>query len=426
MKGVAAMSERRKDRKGRNLKDGETVMPDGRYRFRYTDRDGNRKAVYSWKLVPTDKIPKGKKDGYSLRELEDQVQYDRHDGIDTARADRVTINDLFGEMLETKQDLKISSRSTWEYMHGRFIKDRIGRKKITAVKYSTVKRYYNELLKSDELKPGTISIIHTILTLIFALAVKDGYIRNNPASGAFTAIRRANKGGKKRHALTVDQQSALVTFVAESDTYRRWLPLITFLLGTGCRIGEAIGLTWSDCDFDNDTVRINHSLQYRSIDGKMTMYISTPKSSAGVRTIPMLPEVREALLQIRKDQMWNGCKDIELDGHKGFIFRNRKDELFFHSNINGVLERIRVEYNAIEEHTAQDEDREPLLLPHFSAHTLRHTFCTRFCENESNIKVIQSIMGHSDIQTTMNIYAEATEEKKQEVFSNLQGKMKIS
>ena len=59
-------------------------------------------------------------------------------------------------------------------------------------------------------------------------------------------------------------------------------------------------------------------------------------------------------------------------------------------------------------------------------HNLRHTFCTRFCENETNIKVIQEIMGHSDIGTTMNIYAEATEAKKRESFDNLEGKIKIS
>ena len=72
-----------------------------------------------------------------------------------------------------------------------------------------------------------------------------------------------------------------------------------------------------------------------------------------------------------------------------------------------------------------EKKRDPILLPHFSAHNLRHTFCTRFCENESNLKVIQSVMGHSDISTTMDIYAEATEEKKQEIMANLQGKIII-
>ena len=64
-----------------------------------------------------------------------------------------------------------------------------------------------------------------------------------------------------------------------------------------------------------------------------------------------------------------------------------------------------------------------MLIRHFSVHNLRHTFCTRFCENETNLKVIQDIMGHADITTTMNIYAEATKEKKQEAMANLNGKM---
>ena len=56
----------------------------------------------------------------------------------------------------------------------------------------------------------------------------------------------------------------------------------------------------------------------------------------------------------------------------------------------------------------------------------RHTFCTRLCERETNLKIIQSIMGHKDIQTTMDIYAEATEEKKQETFEHLAATMDVS
>ena len=62
-------------------------------------------------------------------------------------------------------------------------------------------------------------------------------------------------------------------------------------------------------------------------------------------------------------------------------------------------------------------------MPNFSAHHLRHTFATRLCENESNLKVIQSVMGHADIETTLDVYAEATDEKKLEVIANLNGKI---
>lgn len=54
------MSSKRKDSKGRVLRNGETQRPDGRYMFRYTDAWGERQTVYSWKLVETDKIPEGK------------------------------------------------------------------------------------------------------------------------------------------------------------------------------------------------------------------------------------------------------------------------------------------------------------------------------------------------------------------------------
>ena len=94
--------------------------------------------------------------------------------------------------------------------------------------------------------------------------------------------------------------------------------------------------------------------------------------------------------------------------------------------VNRAIDRILRDYNKEETSKAEQEHRDPELLPHFSVHNLRHTFCTRFCENETNLKVIQEIMGHADISTTMNIYNEATREKKQESFANLEGKIKIS
>ena len=65
------------------------------------------------------------------------------------------------------------------------------------------------------------------------------------------------------------------------------------------------------------------------------------------------------------------------------------------------------------------ENRDPIILPHFSCHIFRHTFASRFCENETNIKVIQEVMGHADVSTTMNIYAEARTEVKKESLENL-------
>jgi integrase len=197
-------------------------------------------------------------------------------------------------------------------------------------------------------------------------------------------------------------------------------------LGTGCRVGELIGLTWNDCDFKNNTISINHNLIYRQQDnGKCEMHITTPKTSSGVRTIPMLSEVRKVLMQERRKQMQDGFPTTEIDGYTNFVFINRCGYVHNPQTLNRAIDRICAAYNAEETENAKKEHREPILIRHFSLHNLRHTFCTRFCENETNVKVIQEIMGHSDISTTMNIYADVTEAKKQETFKNLDGKIKI-
>ena len=115
----------------------------------------------------------------------------------------------------------------------------------------------------------------------------------------------------------------------------------------------------------------------------------------------------------------------EIDGYTNFVFSTSEGNVYTPESVNRVIKRIYEDYNKVETERAKKEGREPLLLPHFSAHHLRHTFCTRLCENESNLKVIHSVMGHSDIQTTMDIYAECTQEKKDEVFANLNGKIMI-
>lgn len=139
----------------------------------------------------------------------------------------------------------------------------------------------------------------------------------------------------------------------------------------------------------------------------------------------MLSEVRKALFTERKNQMQRGFSTCEIDGYKGLIFLNCEGYVHNPMTLNRAIGRIIRDYNAEKAENAKKEKREPILIRHFSVHNLQHTFCTRFCENEQNLKVIQEIMGHSYITTTMNVYAEATENKKQEAFKNLEGKIKI-
>ena len=424
---------KRKDQKGRNLKDGETQLPEGRYKYQYTDANGKRHAVYSWRLLPTDRTPAGKREELSLREKEDEIAADQRDGIDGKAARKITLNDMFDAYMAGKVNLKQSTRTNYLYMYKNYVKAEIGTKTLQSIKYSHIKRFYNSLITEKGFKPNSMEIIHTILHPVFTSAVRDGYIRTNPTDGVMAEIKKSHDWEKaKRHALTLDEQAAFIGFISGSEQYKHWLPLFTVFLGTGCRVGEVIGLRWEDCDFENGTISINHNLIYRQQDnGQMALHITTPKTAAGSRTIPMLEEVRKALQEQRKQQLVKGFKSVTVEDdagkcYTGFCFTNRFGDVLTPHNINRAIERIYKAYNEAETAKAAKEKREPLLIRHFSAHNLRHTFCTRFCENETNIKVIQEIMGHADISTTMNIYAEATEAKKKESFNNLEGKIKIS
>ena len=422
------MAEKRKDSKGRVLRDGEHQRNDGKYEYKYTDTRGVRRSAYSWKLVATDKLPPGKRNCTALRDIEKRLKRDIEDGINTYSAYCTTLNHFFDSYIETKYELKQSTRTNYKYMYKKYVQDEIGLRNIASIKYSDIKRFYVYLIEDIGFKPNSMEVINTILHPIFTTAVRDGLIRTNPTDGVMAEIKKGRDWEKpKRHALTEAQQSAFVTYTAEVGKYRHWLPLFTVMLGTGCRVGEIVALRWEDCDFDENIISVNHNLIYRKQDsGNCEFHITTPKTRSGVRIVPMLSEVKKALLQEWTTQKHTGFNLVKIDGYSGFIFKNRYGECLNPHSINRAIERISRDYNQWEAECAKKENRPPVLLPHFSAHNLRHTFCTRFCENETNLKVIQEIMGHADISTTMDIYNEATKEKKVESFASLEGKIKIS
>lgn len=422
------MSEKRRDRKGRILRRGELQRNDGKYEYRYYDEKGVRRSIYSWKLIETDTVPQGKRCKQSLRELERQIQRDLEDGIHTHAARQMTLNDMFDHYMELKCELKVSTRTNYQYMYDRYVRETLGDKSITSFRYSDIRTFYNSLLREHSFRPSTMETIHSLLHPVFTLAIRDNLIRTNPSDGVLTDIKKGNQWERpKKHALTEAQQAVFMQFVANSARYRQWGPLFTVMLGTGCRVGEVIGLRWEDCDFAEETISINHSLLYRQKEprGACEFMVSTPKTETGIRVIPMATEVKRALEQERQFQTEVCPANIIIDGYSNFIFTSQTGGVLSPHTVNRAIERIRTAYNSQETELANQEQREPQLLPHFSAHTLRHTFCARFCEHETNLKVIQEIMGHASITTTMDVYNHVTLEQKIASFKRLGETYKI-
>lgn len=412
------MAQARKDNRGRALRKGESQRSeDNRYIYTYTDPFGRRKYLYATDLR-------------TLREKENQLLKDQLDGLDIYAAGESDINFVFDRYISTKTELRATTRTNYKYMYDHFIRNEFGKKKIADVKYSDVLYFYYHLINELNVQINTLETIHTVLHPTFTLAVRDDIIRKNPSDGVMAEIKK--KPGKNhgiRHALTLEQQRAFMSYVSNHPIACRWAPLFTVLLGTGCRIGEIIGLRWEDLNWDERMISINHSIVYYPIEGEKTrksiLQVSLPKTQAGIRTIPMLGQVYDALKEEQEYQKENGFNSTVVDGMTGFIFCNREGNVHNPQTINRAIKRFLENYNAEEVLKAKKEKRQPIILPHFSCHHLRHTFCTRFCEQETNVKVIQAIMGHANIETTMDIYAEVTDMKKKESMKNLSEKYDV-
>lgn len=404
------MANARKDSRGRALRKGEVQRAsDKRYIYTYTDPLGRRKFIYANDLV-------------TLREKEKQLMKDQLDGLDLYVAGKATVNDTFDRYMSTKYDLRSSTKSNYSYMWDRFVRDTFGKRKIAEIKYSDILQFYLYLLNDAQLSLGTLDSIHGLVHPTLQLAVRDQIIRINFSDGVMKEVnKRAGKTRGLRHALTIEQQRAFMNYIANHPVYYHWWPLFTVLLGTGGRVGEVVGLRWEDLDLEKRMISINHSIVYYPLEGsrKSVLRVSMPKTEAGNRTIPMLDTVYDAFMMEREEQSETGFNECEIDGMSGFVFTNRFGSIPNPQSINRTIKRIISSYNAEEVINAKKQRRQELLLPDFSCHHLRHTFCTRLCENETNLKVIQSIMGHKNIETTMDIYAEATDRKKQQSFENL-------
>lgn len=400
----------RKDTKGRLLHKGESYNNSRKsYVYAYTDSFGKRRFIYSQDLG-------------ELREKEKQVKKDELDGIDIYALAKSDLNFVFDRYIETKNELRSSTKSNYVYTYNRYVRKGFGKKRIAEIRYSDVLFFYNALLK-EGLAITTVDAVHCLLHPTFQMAVRDNIIRNNPSDNVMAELKKKQKGRPEpRHALTYEQQQAFLNFVDRPE-YIRWKPMFTVMFGTGVRVGELIALRWDDIDFDDNKVSIRHDITYcpRVDKGSKCEYeISDPKTEAGKRDIPLLDKVKEAFIAEKKyqEETGNHCV-MELGGFSGFVFCNRFGNFHNQASINREIKRIVNDHNAREQVDARREGRQPLMIPSFSCHITRHTFCTRLCENETNIKVIQTIMGHKDIQTTLDIYAEVSESKKQDVFRQL-------
>lgn len=371
----------RKDSRNRVLRNGETERKDGRYMYRYTDKKtGQRKTIYA-------------KDLPELREKEKSVLSDVENNIRTdGNVKSLAVNGLFRHYLETKEiseSTKVGCRSAWKC----HVEDSIGQYKVVQVLPSDIKKLYSGLSQKG-LAKSSIKRIHNLLHPVLEMAADDDIIRKNPAKAVWKDYGREPE---EKKALTVAQQKRLMEFVKSDTMYKCYCPMLTIMLGTGVRCGELVGLTWDDADMGKKKIHIRRTLVYKDYGDGLRLHVSTPKTKSGTRTIPMSDSVYNAFAQQKELNSLLG-KDrnvFEVEGLKDFVFITRNGRPILMCSVNKILANIVKALNAL----GQGET-----FPSISAHTMRHTFCTRMAENGMDIKVLQYLMGHANINITMQVY----------------------
>lgn len=377
----------RRDSKGRKLWTGESQEKDGRYKYRYIDKSGERKSVYSWKLTESDTVPKGKRKDISLREKEKQIQKALDDYI-MPNGGNTTVLELVEKYISQKRGVKHNTKAGYNFVINVIKKEDFGKKRIDTVRISDAKEWLIKLQAEDGRGYSSIHTIRGVVRPAFQMAVEDDLIRKNPFEFQLATV--VVNDSVTREAITREQERAFLNFARNDKHFSKYYDGIFVLFKTGLRISEFCGLTKDDIDFVDNKIKVDHQLQRKR---DMEYVIETPKTEKGVRYVPMSEDVAECFKRILENRKRPKIEPM-IEGRCGFLYLDKNNMPMVALHWEKYFQHIREKYNKIYKKE----------LPVITPHVARHTFCSNMAKSGVNPKKLQYIMGHSDIGVTLNTY----------------------
>lgn len=381
------MIEKRRDKKGRVLRNGECQRKDGLYQYDYVDLDGKAKCLYSWKLESGDPLPQGKRKCKSLREKEREVQRNIDDGI-VPYGGQLTVLALTKKYILQKKGVRESTRAGYKTVTNILEKEEFGAKRIDKVKLSDAKEWLIKLQDQDGRSYSSIHTIRGVLRPAFQMAVDDDLLRKNPFQ--FELVSVIVNDSVTRDAITHDEKRKFLEFVRNDKHFCKYYDGIYILFYTEMRISEFVGLTIKDIDLKEKTINIDHQLQRTS---QMKYIIEPPKTEAGIRVIPIQDEVCECFKRIIQNRRKPKVEPM-VGGKVGFLYLDKNEMPMVALHWEKYFQHIVEKYNKIYK----------VQMPKITPHVCRHTYCSQCASSGMNPKHLQYLMGHSDISVTLNTY----------------------
>ncbi len=374
-----------KDLKGKELGVGISQQKNGLYSARFVDKFGKR----------------GQKRFKKLQEcrqwIADAMYADAHSDI-SHPADMM-VDAWFEYWIELKKKtVRYNTVRNYTERYNRNIKHIIGKMKLTDVKPVHCQKIMNDMAE-EGYKTTTIYQTRIALYNLLEFAKENDMITNNPCKKSVRSD--IGKASDKKEALTIAEQRKFLMCAAGNsyeDQFR-------FVLQTGLRTGELVGLRWDDIDFANQRMYITRTMEYRHSVGEWRE--GPPKSKSGVRTIPLTEEAIK-ILKCQK-QKHKEIKLIPIQWINQVFLSKRHGEPVKNSTYDTALLKI----------------CDKAEIRRFSMHILRHTFATRCIEAGMKPKTLQMILGHSNIGITMNLYVHATDDEKKKEMELVEDALKV-